>query len=133
MTKVQISAENRKSPRVKTSIPIRSRELRDGAEAVGTGSFTCDVSTGGVRFMTNKFFSTARQLILELDIPTLTKPLKAVSKIVWIKKAKAGEDYEYEVGNQFMEITEKDKELIAKYVSSLQGHSVSSTEDTMMV
>lgn len=83
--------------------------------------------------MTNKFFSTARQLILELDIPTLTKPLKAVSKIVWIKKAKAGEDYEYEVGNQFMEITEKDKELIAKYVSSLQGHSVSSTEDTMMV
>ena len=44
-------------------------------------------------------------------MPSQTKPIKAVSKVAWVQKAKAGEDYE--VGNQFMEITEKDRELIA--------------------
>jgi hypothetical protein len=119
MNEAKISAEKRKSPRVKTSIPIRYRVQRDGTEAVGAGSVTCDVSTGGLRFMANEFFSTACRLILELDIPTMEKPIKAVSKVAWIEKAKPGADYEYEVGNQFMEINAKDKELIAKYVRSI--------------
>jgi hypothetical protein len=107
-----IVKEKRKSPRVKTKIPVRFREIRDGAETVGVGSLTCDVSAGGLRFTMNKEISTACRLILELDIPSRTKPIKAVSKVAWVQKAKAGEDYE--VGSQFMEITEKDRELIAK-------------------
>lgn len=117
MNEDKIGTEKRKSPRVKTSIPVRYRELQDGS-AVGTGSLSCDVSTGGLRFMSNKFFSAACRLILELDIPTMTKPLKTVSKVVWIQKAKPGEDCEYEVGSQFMEISGKDRELIAKYMNS---------------
>jgi len=119
MNEATSSEEKRKSPRVITSIPIRFRELRDGAAAVDAGSLTCDVSTGGLRFLANELFSTACRLILELDIPTMTKPIQAVSKVAWIQKMKPGGDYRYEVGNEFMEITEKDKDRIAKFVSSL--------------
>jgi hypothetical protein len=117
MNETGTSTEKRQSPRVITSIPARYRELRDdGTEAAGFGSVTCDVSTGGLRFRTKELLSKACRLILELDIPTATKPIQAVSTVAWIQKANTGEYYE--VGNQFMEITEKDRELIASYVNS---------------
>lgn len=119
MNEAGMITEKRQSPRVKTSIPVRYRELRDGAEEVSVGMLTSDVSTGGLRFGTNKFISTACRLMLELDIPTLTKPITALSKVAWIQKANAGDDCQYQVGNQFMEITKKDQEMIATYLNSL--------------
>lgn len=111
------SADSRKYQRVQTHIPVRFRKLRDGADVVGEGSISKNLSEGGVRFMTGEFISMACRLILELDIPMITKPVKAISKVAWIKKADAGNDYE--VGNQFLEISRKDKELISQYVDSL--------------
>jgi hypothetical protein len=119
MKEAGMSTEKRQSPRVKANIPVRYRELREGAEAAGIGSLTTDVSTGGLRFGTNKFFSTACRLILEFDIPTLTNPIRAVSKVAWIQEADKGDECQYHVGSQFMEITEKDQALIAKYMKSL--------------
>ena len=119
MSEVGMSTERRQSPRVETSIPVRYKVLRDGAEAAGTGSVTCDLSTGGLRFMANDFLSPACRLTVELDIPNLTQPIKAVSKVAWIQKANGEDDFQYHVGNQFMEITKKDQDLIVKYLDSL--------------
>jgi hypothetical protein len=118
MHEATASMEKRQSPRAKTSIPVRYRVLREGAEEVGVGSVTCDVSTGGLRFMANEFLSTACRLILEFAIPTVSQPIQAVSKVTWTERASGGNDSQYYVGSQFLEITEKDRELIAKYVSS---------------
>jgi Tfp pilus assembly protein PilZ len=118
MNEAKIRAEKRQSPRVKPSFSVRYKALQDGAETVDAGSVDCDISTGGLRFMANEFFSTACRLILELDIPAAPEPIKAVSEVAWIQKANPGAGYQYEVGNQFMEITEKDRERIAMYVSS---------------
>jgi hypothetical protein len=112
------STERRQSPRAKTSIPVRYRVLRDGVEAVGVGSVTCDLGTGGLRFTANEFLSTSCRVALEFDIPALTQPIKAVSKVAWTRQADGGNDSQYTIGSRFMEITERDKELIAKYVSS---------------
>ena len=111
-------ADSRKYQRVQTHIPVRFRRLRDGAEVAGESSISKNLSEGGVRFRTGEFISMACRLILELDIPMLTKPVKAISKVAWIKKADAGSDYE--VGNQFLEISKKDRELISGYVDSLE-------------
>lgn len=119
MNDAVMRTEKRQSPRVKTSIPVRYRELRDGAESVGVGSLTHDMSTGGLRFGTNKFVSVACRLMLELDIPTLTKPIQALSRVVWVQNAKAGDGSQYQVGSQFMEITKKDQELIGAYLKSI--------------
>ncbi len=128
MNETNMSTEKRKYPRVKTHIPVRYRKLRDGAGTVGFGSLTRDVSAGGIHFRTNEFISMACRLILELDIPMLTKPIKAISKVAWIKKNNAGEDYE--VGNQFLEISKKDKELISEYVNSLSLYNEPGTQGT---
>ncbi len=119
MKEAGMSTEKRQSPRAKASIPVRYRELREGAEAVEVGSLTCDVSAGGVRFKANTFFSNACRLMLELDLPSLPNPSRAVSKVAWIARADREDDCQYHVGGQFMEITRKDQERIAKYLSSL--------------
>lgn len=110
-------AERRKYQRVKTHVPIRFHKLRDGAGVEGESSITKNLSEGGIRFRTAEFISMACRLILELDIPMFTKPVKAISKVAWIRKAPSGDDYE--VGNQFLEMSKKDKELISEYVESL--------------
>ena len=119
------SAEKRKTPRVKTHIPVRFRKLRDGDGNDGDSSITKNLSQGGIRFRTNEFISMACRLIVELDVPMFTKPIKAISKVAWIKKAAAGDDYE--VGNQFLEMSKKDKELISEYVNSLNLYNDSET------
>ena len=109
--------EQRKHPRAKTHIPVRFRKLRDGAGIDGTISISKNLSEGGVRFRTNGFVSRACRLILEMDVPMFSKPIKAISKVAWIRKADNGT--EYEIGNRFLEMTKEDKELISEYVDSL--------------
>ena len=111
------STEKRKYQRVKTHIPVRIRKLKDGSTAEGSSSITKNLSTGGIRFRTAEFISMACRLILELDIPMFAKPVKAISKVAWIRKTPSGDDYE--IGNQFLEMSKEDKELISEYVSSL--------------
>jgi hypothetical protein len=115
MKEVEPIAEKRQSPRVKTSIPVRYKVLRQGAEDMGTGSI-CDISEGGFRFIAKDFLSTADRLIVELDIPAVAEPIKAVSQVAWIQQGKG--DRHCHVGSRFMEITEKDRELITKFVGS---------------
>jgi c-di-GMP-binding flagellar brake protein YcgR len=114
---VEAKEEKRKNPRVKTHIPIRFRKLRDEAGADGTMSISKNLSEGGIHFRSGGFVSRACRLILELDIPMFSKPVKAISKVAWIRKTENGN--EYEVGNRFLEMTKEDKELISEYVDSL--------------
>ena len=114
-------SEKRKHARVKTHIPVRYHKLRDGAGVEGVGSISKNISQGGVRFRTAEFISMACRLILELDIPMFNKPIKAVSRVAWIRKTISGDDYE--VGNQFLEMSKKDKELVSEYVDSLNMYS----------
>ena len=111
------ATEKRKFTRVKTHIPVKYRKLREGAGSVGFGSLSRDLSQGGVQFRAEEFISMACRLIVEVDIPMLTRPVKAISKVAWIRKTDTGDDYE--IGNQFLEISKKDRELISEYVESL--------------
>lgn len=121
------NADKRKHPRVKTHITVRYRNLREGAGVPGSSSVSADVSEGGIRFRAGEFISMACRLILELDIPMCSKPVKAISRVAWIKKADTGG--EYELGNQFLEMSGKDKELVSEYVGSVAGTN-STGEDT---
>jgi hypothetical protein len=114
---VEASREKREHPRVKTHIPVRYRKLRDRAGAEGTISLSKNLSEGGVRFRTDGFVSRACRLILELDIPMFARPVKAISKVAWIKKSDSGK--EYEIGNRFLEMTKEDRDLISEYIESL--------------
>ncbi len=118
------SAENRKFSRVQVRIPVKFRKLQDGAGIEGIGSVSNNLSEGGIRFRTSEFVSMACRLILELDVPLVSKPIKAISKVVWIRKSDSRN--EYEVGNRFLDMSKKDKEIISEYIASCTTDDVSS-------
>ena len=109
--------EKRRFQRIDSDLPVRYKNIKTAT--VPVGSLTKDISEGGIRFKTNEFISLACRLVVEITLPTVQRPIKAISKVAWIRKLSSGD--QYELGNQFLEISKEDKGLITDYVSRLNG------------
>ena len=117
--------ERRKVKRLDVSVPLHYKNLH-GADKVVKGTLTRDFGEGGVKFVTDKFLSLACRMVVEVDIPSADKPIRAISKVAWIKKLASGSDYE--IGNQFLDMTKEDKALISSYVKKLAESSLAQPE-----
>lgn len=106
--------EKRRTKRVGSLLPIQYKNLRRIADPAGR-SISRNISEGGVCFSSNDFISLACRLVVEITLPTVTKPIKAISKVAWIRKSASGN--EYELGNQFLDITKEDKAYIVDFVN----------------
>ena len=110
------SVENkRRWTRVGASLPLEYRDLRKAAE-LPKGSLLKNISEGGICFSSKEFMSLACRLVLNIVLPNNTKPIKAISKVAWIRRVPASN--QYEMGNQFLEITKEDKAQITNFVNS---------------
>jgi c-di-GMP-binding flagellar brake protein YcgR len=108
--------EKRRFRRIDSNLPLRYKNIKTAT--VPMGSLTKDISEGGISFKTNEFISLACRLVVEITLPTVQRPIKAISKVAWIRKLSSGE--QYELGNQFLEISKDDRSLITDYVSRLK-------------
>ncbi|MDD5439841.1 MAG: PilZ domain-containing protein [Candidatus Omnitrophica bacterium] len=106
-------SEKRRFPRIDIRVPLQYKELREG-NSQSKGTTTRNLSEGGVKFNTDKFISLACRMVVELTIPTSQKPIRAISKVAWIKKLPVGDDYE--IGNQFLDMAKDDRACVADYV-----------------
>ncbi len=109
--------ERRRFQRVDSNLPVRYRNLKTAT--IPMGSLTKDISEGGIRFKTGEFISLACRLVVEITLPTVHRPIKAISKVAWIRKTSSGD--QYELGNQFLEISKEDKAIITDYVNRLSS------------
>ena len=109
--------EKRRFQRMDSNLPLRYKNIKTAT--VPMGSLTRDISEGGIRFKTNEFISLACRLVVEVSLPTMQRPIRAISKVAWIRKLSSGE--QYELGNQFLEISKEDRGHITNYVNRLNG------------
>ena len=117
-----ISGEDkRRFKRVSTSLPLEYKDLRKSSE-LPKGSLLKNISEGGVSFSSKEFMSLACRLVLSITLPGNPKPIKAISKVAWIKRMPVGD--QYELGNQFLEIAKEDKSNIVNFVNSLSSASL---------
>lgn len=116
-TQYDNSTEKRRFQRIDSNLPVRYRNLK--MATVPTGSLSKDICEGGVRFKTDEFISLACRLVVEITLPTVPRPVKAIAKVAWIRKLSSGD--QYELGNQFLEISKEDRAVIADYVSRLSS------------
>ncbi|UCD54759.1 MAG: PilZ domain-containing protein [Candidatus Omnitrophota bacterium] len=107
--------EKRRFPRVESRFPLKYKDLKKTDEE-SRGSISKNLSENGVRFRSDRFISLACRLVIEMNFPALSKPVKAISKVAWIRKLPVGDDYE--VGNQFLEIAKEDKNIIQSFVKT---------------
>ena len=111
----------RRHQRVVSNFPVQYRNLRK-AGVPSSGTVARNLSEGGVCFKASEFVSLACRLVLEISLPNSTKPVKAISKVAWIRKDASGD--QYELGNQFLEITKEDKSAIMNFVNSTMNSSL---------
>ncbi len=113
MDKFDSIDERRRYQRVDFSLPIQYRNLRTTGNAAG--SLTKDIGEGGVRFKAGEFISLACRLVIEINLPTAPKPIKAISKVAWIKKLPTND--QYELGNQFLDMSKEDRGHIIDFIT----------------
>ena len=109
--------ERRRFQRVDSDLPLRYKNIKTAT--VPMGSITKDIGEGGIRFKTNEFISLACRLVVEVTLPTVPRPIKAISKVAWIRKLSSGE--QYELGSQFLEISKDDRSVITDYMGRLRS------------
>lgn len=107
--------DKRRFKRVGVKCAIEYRDLRKAAE-LPKGSLLRNISEGGACFNSSEFMSLACRLVVNIDLPNNIKPIKAISKVAWIRRLPLGD--QYEVGNQFLEITKEDRAQITNFVNS---------------
>lgn len=106
--------ERRRYPRLKVSMPVGYKKLRQTPE-FKKGSLAKDVSLGGIRFITDEFLALTARLVLNIDLPLPSRPISAVTRVAWIKKLPLAD--RYEIGNQFLEISKEDREILSEYLA----------------
>ena len=114
------TTENRKHRRVEASVPLRYKELR-GNTYLTKGTLSKNLSEGGTRFNTDKFIPLSAHLMIEMRLPAALKDIKMVTKIAWIKKLPACD--EYEIGSNFLAMSGEDEALISNFVKSFLKNS----------
>ena len=120
------NAEKRKHKRLRVRVPVRYRALKSGAGVEGAATLSRNISQGGIRFKAAEFISIATRLMLEMDLPVVSGSIRAISKIAWIRKTPAGDDFE--VGSHFLEMSKKDKELVSEFVENVDKNGDSSSD-----
>ena len=122
-TQINNLIERRRFQRAESNLPVKYRNLK--MAATPAGSLTKNISEGGIRFKTNEFISLACRLVVEINIPTVQRPIKAISKVAWIRRLPSTD--QYEMGNQFLEMTKEDKSRIADYINNTPSNNTPSS------
>ncbi len=115
-----LGENKRRFPRLDSSLPLRYKNLRKSGSSP-LGASTKNISEGGVCFNSSEFISLACRLVVEINLPTTPKPIKAISKVAWIRKLPNGD--QYELGNQFLDMAREDKSQIVEYMKSSEDKS----------
>ena len=109
--------ERRRFVRVTSTVPLQYKKLKELSEGT-IGAITYDVSEGGARFFANEFLPLATRLVVEVFLPAQPRPIKAISKVAWIRKSPS--ENQYEVGNQFLDVGRDDKGQLTEFVKRVQ-------------
>ncbi|KPK42431.1 MAG: hypothetical protein AMJ78_02485 [Omnitrophica WOR_2 bacterium SM23_29] len=105
--------DRRQYPRVSSAMPVQYRGIRQASNSF-VSTIARDISIGGARVIAHEFISVFTRLVVEISILSTPKPVRVVSKVVWIRKMPYGEHYE--LGMQFLEMVEEDKKNIFQFV-----------------
>ena len=112
--------DKRRYKRVESGLPVEYKELRKSS-ALARGSLTRNIGEGGICFQSNEFMSLACRLVVEITLPNVPKPIKAISKIAWIRRLPSSDMYE--LGNQFLEMAKEDRAHVADFISKVLNPS----------
>lgn len=101
-----ITKDKRSYRRVLLSVPLQYKNHLDSRMDL-KGALTENLSEGGVNFRSTEFIDRAETLTVEILASLTSNPIKAVSKVTWVRKVK--NDDSYSIGTRFVEMGSIDR------------------------
>ncbi|MBL7069042.1 MAG: PilZ domain-containing protein [Candidatus Omnitrophica bacterium] len=122
--------ERRKYIRLQSVFPVGFKLLSlDGQNVLSEAlqGFTADVSKGGILLRANNLDSQLTDMIekktakisLDIEIPVGSKPIEAISSVVWIRIIREAKKSICFIGLSFEKIGDKDRRRLVGYAGSL--------------
>lgn len=115
-----MTEDKRRYKRAESRLPVEYKDLRKPSTLL-RGSLTRNIGEGGICFQSNEFMSLACRLVVEVTLPNVPRPIKAISKVAWIRRLPSGDMYE--LGNQFLEMAKEDRAHIVDFISKVLNPS----------
>jgi c-di-GMP-binding flagellar brake protein YcgR len=96
-------SERRREKRVKNDNKVALKSIRRGKDSDGgidVNALTCDISPGGARILTHKFYPFDSDLRIQINLSDLKQVIEVEGKVKWIKKMDNEELFE--IGVEFL-------------------------------
>ena len=121
----------RKFPRIKYPCLVVLRNGGESDEDIIL-THTENIGVGGVCLILKKSIKMFSEVELEVDLLDLVDHIKCKGKVVWNVQRKNEDDHKpffYDIGIEYVDITEKDKKRLEKIIQ----HIVKSNKDSTIV
>ncbi|NMB08987.1 MAG: hypothetical protein GX981_11450 [Tissierellia bacterium] len=108
--------QKREYYRFETSIPVIKEQIiktEDGEEVITENCRTKDISGGGLKLLSNFKHNIGDNIVCKFHINEQT--IKVESKVLRIEDIDTF-DYKYALGVNFLDISEKDRDIIIKFI-----------------
>ncbi|MFH1045655.1 MAG: PilZ domain-containing protein [Candidatus Omnitrophota bacterium] len=107
--------ERRKYVRLKTSVEVKYTIIGNPGEV---GAFSKDLSAGGLCVGLSEELVSDTPLQLEIVVPDMKDPIRALGRVVWQKKGKDSDSASaFDTGIEFTGISDFDRFNLNRYVS----------------
>jgi len=110
--------ERRLAFRVNASFVVRYHIERK--PSIRLNGYTKDVSSSGMRLVTNEKLSNGTLLLIEFDLPDLKSPISADGKVIWgegkIDERDKMQRRIFQTGIQFVNMKPEDKNKLVSYI-----------------
>jgi c-di-GMP-binding flagellar brake protein YcgR len=96
-------SERRREKRYEDDIKVTLESIREGEDITGgkdINALTCDISPGGARILTHKFYPFDASLRIQINLVDAKQLIEVEGKVKWIKKMD-DEDI-FEIGVEFL-------------------------------
>jgi len=116
---ISLMRERRGFVRLDINVKVRWERVRQKGEE--KSEFTKNISGGGICLITEEKLNEGERLYLEIELPS-GKLIYARGKVVWVNEYEIiGVEIKkkYDVGIEFIEIKEEDRQEIGKYIFAL--------------
>src|SRR3989338_2911418 len=113
--------ERRKFLRLNINVDIRFSLVKDTVQ-IERKSKSVNISAGGICIMTGEPLKAGDLLKLEIILPENPPLVQAIGKVAWVKSFSYLDEnvQRYDVGVEFVEIDEHERQRVNKYVFSLR-------------
>ena len=103
---------------IRLEVPVELKYIVKGDTAIRDVA-TKDISCEGLRFVSEGELKEGSLLELSITIPNAANPVHVNGKVAWMKRVSTEDASPYEVGIEFMQIEEDNKNTFLKYLCDL--------------